>query len=141
MGSMVFTVMAALAQMELEIKRERINDSVSKRRAAGRDPAGRRQQFTESQILNARRLVEGGGEKPGDPTTSSKWPSPPRHRLQLKPPFEQRPFSTTLHGKLYRCLFCTLTAGRLKENSCGTESDGVSPLCEGPVVVVPFARN
>ena len=37
MGSMVFTVMAALARMELEIKRERINDSVSKRRAAGRD--------------------------------------------------------------------------------------------------------
>ena len=35
MGSMVFTVMAALAQMELEIKRERITDSVSKRRAAG----------------------------------------------------------------------------------------------------------
>ncbi len=33
MGSMVFTVMAALAQMELEIKRERITDSVSKRRA------------------------------------------------------------------------------------------------------------
>jgi hypothetical protein len=32
MGSMVFTVMAALAQMELEIKRERITDSVSKRR-------------------------------------------------------------------------------------------------------------
>ena len=28
MGSMVFTVMAALAQMELDIKRERINDSV-----------------------------------------------------------------------------------------------------------------
>jgi len=34
-GSMVFTVMAALAQMELEIKRERITDSVAKRRAAG----------------------------------------------------------------------------------------------------------
>ena len=34
MGSMVFTVMAALAQMELEIKRERITDSVSKRRPA-----------------------------------------------------------------------------------------------------------
>ena len=34
MGSMVFTVMAALAQMELQIKRERIMDAVSKRRAA-----------------------------------------------------------------------------------------------------------
>lgn len=42
MGSMVFTVMAALAQMELEIKRERITDSVAKRRAAGKDLGGRR---------------------------------------------------------------------------------------------------
>lgn len=60
MGSMVFTVMAALAQMELEIKRERINDSVSKRRAAGKDLGGRRQQFSDSQIHNARRLLEAG---------------------------------------------------------------------------------
>lgn len=37
MGSMVFTVMAALAQMELEIKREGITDSVAKRRATGQD--------------------------------------------------------------------------------------------------------
>ena len=51
MGSMVFTVMAALAQMELEIKRERITDSVAKRRAAGKDLGGRRQTFTDSQIL------------------------------------------------------------------------------------------
>ena len=60
MGSMVFTVMAALAQMELEIKRERINDSVSKRRAAGKDLGGRRQKFSDSQIRNARRLVDAG---------------------------------------------------------------------------------
>ncbi|RFA16745.1 resolvase [Subtercola boreus] len=60
MGSMVFTVMAALAQMELDIKRERITDSVTKRRAAGKDLGGRRQQFTDSQILNARRLIDGG---------------------------------------------------------------------------------
>lgn len=59
-GSMMFTVMAALAQMELEIKRERINDSVSKRRAAGKDLGGRRQQFTDSQITNARRLIDYG---------------------------------------------------------------------------------
>lgn len=32
MGSMVFTVMAAMVQMELEIKREWINNSVRKRR-------------------------------------------------------------------------------------------------------------
>ena len=60
MGSMVFTVMAALAQMELEIKRERIDDSVSKRRAAGKDLGGRRQQFSDSQVRNARRLIEAG---------------------------------------------------------------------------------
>lgn len=60
MGSMVFTVMAALAQMELEIKRERITDSVSKRRAAGRDLGGRRERFTDSQINNARRLMDAG---------------------------------------------------------------------------------
>ncbi|GHD46871.1 recombinase family protein [Mycetocola manganoxydans] len=60
MGSMVFTVMAALAQMELEIKRERVRDSVSKRRAAGKDIGGRRQQFTESQIANAKRLLAAG---------------------------------------------------------------------------------
>lgn len=60
MGSMVFTVMAALAQMELEIKRERITDSVAKRRAAGGDLGGRRQQFTDSQIRSAQRLIGAG---------------------------------------------------------------------------------
>ena len=60
MGSMVFAVMAALAQMELEIKRERITDSVANRRATGKDLGGRRQTFTDSQIRNALRLIEGG---------------------------------------------------------------------------------
>ena len=60
MGGMVFTVMAALAQTELEIKRERITDSVSKRRAAGKDLGGRRERFTNSQIENARRLIAAG---------------------------------------------------------------------------------
>ncbi|MBE4716593.1 recombinase family protein [Pseudarthrobacter sp. AB1] len=60
MGSMVFTVMAALAQMELEIKRERITDSVSKRRAADKDLGGRRERFTPSQVENARRLIAAG---------------------------------------------------------------------------------
>jgi DNA invertase Pin-like site-specific DNA recombinase len=60
MGSMVFTVMAALAQMELEIKRERVNDSNTKRRAAGMDLGGRRETFSDSQISNARRLIEQG---------------------------------------------------------------------------------
>ena len=60
MGAMVFTVMAALAQMELDIKKERVGDSVSKRRAAGKDLGGRRRQFTDSQIRNAVTLLEQG---------------------------------------------------------------------------------
>jgi len=60
MGSMMFTVMAALAQMELDIKTERVGDSVTKRRAAGLDLGGRRQAFTERQIRSATRLIEGG---------------------------------------------------------------------------------
>ena len=60
MGSMVFTIMAALAQMELEIKRERAADSMSKRRAAGMSLGGRPQRVTDSQIRNALRLVEAG---------------------------------------------------------------------------------
>lgn len=60
MGSMLFTVMAALAQMEHEIKRERINDSISKRREAGKDLGGRPRRITDSQIRTALRLVEDG---------------------------------------------------------------------------------
>jgi DNA invertase Pin-like site-specific DNA recombinase len=60
MGSMLFTIMAALGQMELEIKRERVVDSVSKRREAGKDLGGRRQSITDSQIRSALRLVDSG---------------------------------------------------------------------------------
>ncbi|WP_193102323.1 recombinase family protein [Brevibacterium aurantiacum] len=60
MGSMLFTIMAALAQMELEIKRERGTDSVKKRREAGLDLGGRPRRITDSQIRNAVRLVESG---------------------------------------------------------------------------------
>ena len=60
MGSMLFTVMAALAQMELDIKRERVTNSVTKRRAAGMDLGGRRPSFRDSQIENARRLIDAG---------------------------------------------------------------------------------
>ncbi|GAA1753799.1 hypothetical protein GCM10009767_11000 [Kocuria aegyptia] len=67
MGSMVFTVKAALAQMELEIKRERVTDSVAKRRAAGKDLGGRRPTFTDSQIRAAVRLIDAGGGHPGRP--------------------------------------------------------------------------
>jgi hypothetical protein len=41
-GSTVFTVMAALAQTELEIKGERIADLVATGRVAGKDLGGRR---------------------------------------------------------------------------------------------------
>jgi DNA invertase Pin-like site-specific DNA recombinase len=57
---MLFTIMAALAQMEHEIKRERVTDSISKRREAGKDLGGRPRRITESQIRSAVRLVEGG---------------------------------------------------------------------------------
>ena len=59
-GSMVFTVMAALAEMELAIKRERITDSVTKRRTAGKNLGGRQQLFSPSQIQNALRLINAG---------------------------------------------------------------------------------
>lgn len=60
MGSMLFTIMAALAQMEHEIKRERVTDSISKRREAGKDLGGRPRRITDSQIRSALRLVESG---------------------------------------------------------------------------------
>jgi DNA invertase Pin-like site-specific DNA recombinase len=60
MGNMMFTVMASLAQMERDIKLERMNDSITKRRAAGRDLGGRKPRFTESQIRNASSLIESG---------------------------------------------------------------------------------
>lgn len=60
MGSMLFTIMAALAQMEHEIKSERITDSISKRRAADNNLGGRPQRITDSQIHSALNLIEGG---------------------------------------------------------------------------------
>jgi DNA invertase Pin-like site-specific DNA recombinase len=60
MGAMLFTIMAALAQMEHEIKSERVVDSVNKRRAAGGNLGGRPQKVSDRQIRNALRLIEGG---------------------------------------------------------------------------------
>lgn len=60
MGSMLFTIMAALAQMEYDIKRERVTDSISKRREAGKNLGGRPQRITDSQVRSALRLVESG---------------------------------------------------------------------------------
>jgi len=57
---MLFTIMAAPARLEHEIKRERIVDSISKRRAAGKDLGGRSQRVTDSQTRGAVRLVDEG---------------------------------------------------------------------------------
>lgn len=65
MGSMVFTVMSALAQMELDIKRERITDSVAKRRSVGGDLGGRPQKVSDRQIRNALQLIDGGESAAG----------------------------------------------------------------------------
>ncbi len=58
--SMLFTILAALAQMENEIKRERITDSVKKRRDTGLNCGGYPCRITGSQIRNAIRLVHSG---------------------------------------------------------------------------------
>lgn len=47
--------------MEHEIKRERVTDSINKRREAGQDlGGGRPQRITDSKIRSALRLIEGG---------------------------------------------------------------------------------
>jgi DNA invertase Pin-like site-specific DNA recombinase len=60
MGEMIFTVMSALAQMERAIKLERTTDSITKRRAAGKDLGGRRMRFSESQVRHALKLIQDG---------------------------------------------------------------------------------
>ncbi|TFC87778.1 recombinase family protein [Cryobacterium sp. TMT4-31] len=60
MGSMLFTVLAALGQMEHEIKRERVLDSIDRRRKAGKNLGGRPRRITNRQIRNANRLIEAG---------------------------------------------------------------------------------
>lgn len=52
--------MSALAQMELDIKKERITDSVAKRRIAGGNLGGRPKTVSDRQIRNALRLIEEG---------------------------------------------------------------------------------
>lgn len=69
MGSMLFTVMTAFAQMEHEINRERVTDSISKRREAGLALGGRPRRITNSQVRSAVRLV-GGGAQAGQVATS-----------------------------------------------------------------------
>ena len=53
MGKMMFTVMIALAEMELEVKSERNRDSVAKRRATGKDLGGRKEKYSADSIHGA----------------------------------------------------------------------------------------
>ena len=57
---MLFTTLAALTQMERELKRERAHDSIERRRQAGNNLGGRPLVFTDEQIRRAVRLVEEG---------------------------------------------------------------------------------
>lgn len=60
MGKMLFTVMVALAEMELAIKQERIRDSIAKRRAKGGDLGGRSQAISDDVIHGITRDIEQG---------------------------------------------------------------------------------
>src|SRR5690625_187466 len=60
MGSMLFTIMAAMRPMEHEIKRERVIDSIKKRRNAGGNLGGRPQRVSDSQIRSAIQLAQAG---------------------------------------------------------------------------------
>ena len=59
MGSILFTIMAALAQMEHEIESECFTGSISKRRETGKGPRCRPRRVTDGQIRSAVRLVRG----------------------------------------------------------------------------------
>lgn len=60
MGEMVFTVMAALAQMELAVKTERNRDKAAKARAAGGDVGGRPTVHTDDAIRGIHRDIQAG---------------------------------------------------------------------------------
>lgn len=69
-----------MAQIELGLKRERINDTVTKRPAAGKDLGGRGHQFTKSQILILILLTLHCGQPP-------RFPSGGVRRYQARPCF------------------------------------------------------
>jgi len=60
MGKMMFAVMVAPVQMELDIKIERNRDSVAMRRASGGDFGGRRKKYGDESIHGAARDIAGG---------------------------------------------------------------------------------
>jgi DNA invertase Pin-like site-specific DNA recombinase len=59
-GSIVPTVMAALAPMERQIERETTTGSVAERGAAGKGLGGRRPTCSDARIRNALRLIGAG---------------------------------------------------------------------------------
>ncbi|HWU05908.1 MAG TPA: hypothetical protein VN520_05850 [Streptomyces sp.] len=65
MGSMVFTVMVALAQRKREVERERRTGSVAGPRAAGKDLGGRRLIVTDTWIGNTVGLIAAGAGHSG----------------------------------------------------------------------------
>ena len=59
---MLFTIVAALAQIDHEIKRERVTDSLSKRREAGKDLGGRPRRVTDVEAQDFPAPVRGHAE-------------------------------------------------------------------------------
>ena len=59
-GRLMFTIMSAIAEMELEIKRERINDSIAKRKERGEDLGGRPQKASDAVIRQVANLIDEG---------------------------------------------------------------------------------
>lgn len=129
MRSMVFTVMAALARMELEIKRERITDSVSRRRAAGKDLGGPRERFTNSQIDNARRLIEachagcsGHGHFPSNPL--------PTHRRDRGTTLDHHPRPMTPTGNSFAA--CRMAIVKRMPGLFAHRTGQNTPMAYGP---------
>lgn len=59
-GKLLFTVMSGIAEMELDIKRERAQDSIAKRRAKGGDLGGRPRVVSDETLRVMREQVESG---------------------------------------------------------------------------------
>jgi len=58
-GKLVFTILAAVSEMEVELLRERTNEGLAAARARGRT-GGRKPSLTPAQVRHARKLYEGG---------------------------------------------------------------------------------
>jgi DNA invertase Pin-like site-specific DNA recombinase len=57
-GRLLFTMMAGLAEMQLEVERERNRDSVSKRRVQGKNLDGRPRTYTDAKLRLARKALK-----------------------------------------------------------------------------------